>query len=113
MHTLQAKTDAAVKLVSFTVDPARDTPPVLAEYGRKFGVDSNRWLLLTGDVATLNKLDQDAFKLGSISNSDDIEHSTYFALVDKKGHIRGFYGIADDPVTKISRDAARLEQEPS
>lgn len=113
MHSLQDKTDAGVKLVSFTVDPARDTPPVLAEYAKKFGADSNRWLLLTGDVATLNELDQDAFKLGSITEGE-IEHSTYFGLVDKKGRIRGFYGIsAGDPVQNIARDAARLEQEPS
>jgi cytochrome oxidase Cu insertion factor (SCO1/SenC/PrrC family) len=114
MHSLQAKTDPGVKLISFTVDPARDTPPVLAEYAKKFDCDSNRWLLLTGDVATLNKLDQDAFKLGSVNGGDEIEHSTYFGLVDKKGRIRGFYGIsAGDPVANIARDAARLEQEPS
>jgi len=114
MHSLQDKTDAGVKLISFTVDPARDTPPVLAEYAKKFDADSNRWLLLTGDVATLNKLDQDAFKLGSVNGGDDIEHSTYFGLVDKKGRIRGLYGIsAGDPVQNIVRDAARLEREPS
>ena len=114
MKSLQAKTGADVKLISFTVDPARDTPAVLADYAKKFDCDSKRWLLLTGDVATLNKLDQDAFKLGSIGDTDDIEHSTDFALVDKKGHIRGFYGIsAGDPVANIARDAARLEQEPS
>ena len=112
MHSLQSKTDSAVKLISFTVDPARDTPPVLADYAKKFDNDSNRWLLLTGEVATLNMLDQDAFKLGSIGG--EIEHSTRFALVDKKGHIRGYYGISDgDPVGKIARDAARLEKESS
>ena len=113
MSSLQSKTDAAVKLISFTVDPARDTPQVLGEYAKKFNNDSGRWLLLTGDVVTLNMLDQDAFKLGSIGG-DSIEHSTRFALVDKNGHIRGYYGISDgDPVNKIAKDAARLEKESS
>jgi cytochrome oxidase Cu insertion factor (SCO1/SenC/PrrC family) len=112
MHALQTKTDAAVKLISFTVDPARDTPQALAEYAKKFDNDSNRWLLLTGRVDTLNMLDQDAFKLGTIG--EEIEHSTRFALVDKKGHIRGYYGISEgDPVEKIARDALRLEKESS
>jgi protein SCO1/2 len=112
MRELQGKTDSAVKLISFTVDPARDTPQVLAAYAKKFGNDSSRWLLLTGEVATLNMLDQDAFKLGSIGG--DIEHSTYFALVDKNCRIRGFYGLsAGDPVAKLARDAARLEKETS
>jgi protein SCO1 len=112
MRALQSKTDAAVKLISFTVDPARDTPPVLAEYAKKFNNDSARWLLLTGEVATLNMLDRDAFKLGTVGA--EIEHSTRFALVDKKGRIRGYYGISDgNPVDKIARDAARLEKESS
>jgi cytochrome oxidase Cu insertion factor (SCO1/SenC/PrrC family) len=112
MRSLQSKTDAAVRLISFTVDPARDTPQVLAEYANKFGNDSNRWLLLTGEVATLNMLDQDAFKLGSIGA--EIEHSTRFALVDKKGHIRGYYGLSDgNPEDKIAKDVARLEKESS
>jgi protein SCO1/2 len=112
MRALQSKTDSAVKLISFTVDPARDTPPVLADYAKKFEDNSKKWLLLTGSVSTLNMLDQDAFKLGTVGG--EIEHSTYFALVDKKGHIRGMYGISDgDPVAKIAKDAARLEKEAS
>lgn len=112
MRALQTKTDSAVKLISFTVDPARDTPPVLNDYAKKFEDDSKKWFLLTGPVATLNMLDEDAFKLGSVGG--EIEHSTYFALVDKKGEIRGMYGISDgDPVAKIARDAARLEKESS
>lgn len=110
MSALQDKTDAGVKLISFTVDPARDTPRTLGEYAKKFNNDSARWLLLTGEVDTLNMLDRDAFKLGTIGA--EIEHSTRFALVDKKGRIRGYYGISDgNPEDKIAKDAARLEKE--
>lgn len=108
MRALQNKTDASVRLVSFTVDPDNDTPPVLAAYAQRFGADASRWSFLTGAKATLNMLDQDAFKLGTIGAGMD--HSTRFVLVDKKGQIRGYYGIAEgDPVAKIARDAARLE----
>src|SRR4029077_17286918 len=54
-----------VKLVSFTVDPAKDTPPVLADYARTHGALPERWSFLTGPGATLQKLDRDAFKLGN------------------------------------------------
>jgi protein SCO1/2 len=112
MKALQGKTDSAVKLISFTVDPARDTPSVLADYAKKFADDSKKWLLLTGSVATLNMLDEDAFKLGTVGG--EIEHSTYFALVDKKGRIRGMYGLSTgDPVERIAKDAAQLEKESS
>jgi protein SCO1/2 len=110
MHTLQSKTGAGVRLISFTVDPARDTPPVLAEYAKKFASDNNRWSFLTGEVSTLNMLDRDAFKLGTVGQ--EIEHSTRFALVDQKGRIRGYYGLSDgNPVDRIAKDAVRLEKE--
>jgi protein SCO1/2 len=37
-----------VKLVSFTVDPAHDTPPVLAAYAKHFLAEPGRWYFLTG-----------------------------------------------------------------
>jgi len=112
MRALQNTTDPRVRLVSFTVDPDNDTPPVLEAYGKRFGADDSRWAFLTGDKATLNMLDQDAFKLGTIGAGMD--HSTRFVLIDKKARIRGYYGIAEgDPVAKIAKDAARLEKEPA
>ena len=110
MRTLQKATGPQVKLVSFTVDPDNDTPAVLAAYAGRFSADSNRWTFLTGDKETLNTLDRDAFKLGTLGAGMD--HSTRFVLVDKKGRIRGYYGIAEgNPVEKIAKDALRLEQE--
>ena len=113
MHQLQTKTDRDIRLISFTVDPARDTPPVLAAYAKKFAYDSNRWSFLTGQVATLNNLDEKAFKLGTIGDGE-IDHSTRFALVDQKGRIRGYYGLSDgDPVAQIAKDAERLRKDAS
>ena len=112
MRALQKATGVGVHLVSFTVDPDRDTTPVLAAYAAKFSADPSRWSFLTGSKDVLNLLDRDAFKLGTVGT--EIEHSTRFALVDRKGRIRGYYGIAEgDPVEKISRDAERLEKEPA
>ncbi|MES1262554.1 MAG: SCO family protein [Acidobacteriota bacterium] len=110
MRALQKATDASVKLISFTVDPENDTPPVLAAYAQRFSADAARWSFLTGDKETLSSLGYNAFKLGALGVAMD--HSTRFVLVDKKGRIRGYYGIAEgNPVAKIARDAARLEKE--
>ena len=108
MHSIQGATDPAVRLVSFTVDPARDTPQALAEYGKKYSANDSRWTFLTGDPAVLNALDRDAFKLGTLN----MDHSTRFVLVDKAGRVRGYYGLFDgDPVAKLKKDAVRLEAE--
>jgi len=108
MRSIQGATDAGVKLVSFSVDPARDTPQALAEYARKYSADESRWTFLTGPAATLEMLDHNAFKLGSLN----MDHSTRFILMDKAGRVRGYYGLFDgDPVAKLKKDAARLEKE--
>lgn len=110
MHSIQKATDSAVKLVSFTVDPQRDTPQALAEYGKKYSADNARWTFLTGNPATLEMLDRDAFKLGSLN----MDHSTRFVLIDKQGRVRGYYGLFDgDAMSRLTKDAARLEAEKS
>src|SRR5579864_9184612 len=85
-----------VKLVSFTVDPARDTPLVLADYAKVHGASSEHWYFLTGPETTLQKLDRDAFKLGNVDGT--LEHSTRFALVDRQAHIRGYYDTSESSV---------------
>ena len=85
MHQIQAQTASEmpdVRLVSFTVDPAHDTPPVLADYARHFKPEPGRWFFLTGEAAKLNDLGLNAFKLNSVDGS--LTHSTRFVLVDGK-----------------------------
>ena len=58
MHRIQAQTSSDmpdVRLVSFTVDPAHDTPPVLAEYATHFKAEPGRWFFLTGEAAKLER----------------------------------------------------------
>ena len=83
-----------VLLVSITVDPAHDTPPVLTEYARHFKQDPSRWFFLTGDMGKLNDLGVRAFKLNSVDGS--LTHSTRFVLVDRRRRIRGFYTYGED-----------------
>ena len=40
---------SSAHLVEVTLDPAYDTPAVLAQYGKTFGADPARWSLATGD----------------------------------------------------------------
>jgi protein SCO1/2 len=52
-----------VRLVSVSIDPAHDTPEVLAAYAARHGA-SARWRFLTGDPAAVRALARDGFKLG-------------------------------------------------
>ncbi len=66
MARLQAEFTPATDLrfVSITVDPARDTPQVLARYAARFGADPARWLFLTGEKAAIFHLAREGFRLG-------------------------------------------------
>ena len=52
-----------LRLVSITVDPARDTPKVLAEYATRFRANPERWLFLTGEKEAIYALAQQGFYL--------------------------------------------------
>jgi protein SCO1/2 len=98
-----------VKLVSFTVDPAHDTPPVLAAYSRHFVADPNRWRFLTGDQARLNDLGLNSFHLNSVDGS--MSHSTRFVLVDRQMSIRGYYSTGEDNfMPQLLHDIRQLER---
>ena len=100
-----------VKLVSFTVDPVHDTPPVLAEYARHYRVDPSRWSFLTGDMPALNNIGM-GFKLNSVDGN--LSHSTRFVLVDRHMRIRGYYTTSEDAfLPQLVHDIRQLEQDHS
>lgn len=112
MHEVQEAIEKMpdVKLVSFTVDPARDTPPVLLEYAKLHRASPELWSFLTGPQATLQMLDKDAFKLGDVDGK--LMHSTRFVLVDRQYRIRGYYDTSEsDAITRLVADVETLARE--
>jgi protein SCO1/2 len=107
------KTD--IHLVSFTVDPEKDTPEVLREYAEKVRAQPKRWDFLTGPREAIHSLSQDGFKLGLTDGAEEDggpTHTTRFVLVDRHGAIRGYYdALAPDAVTKLLADANHLFRE--
>lgn len=104
------KTD--VHLVSFSVDPAKDTPQVLRGYAEKLHAEPGRWDFLTGPQSTIYNLSRNGFKLAVSDGSEDKGipvHSTRMILVDRHGAIRGYYDATEaDAVTKLVADTTHL-----
>ncbi len=63
MRRLQHRLADRVRLVSFTVDPARDSPQVLAAYADRFGASPTSWLFVTGPVGAMRQLISQGFHL--------------------------------------------------
>ena len=104
------KTD--VHLVSFSVDPARDTPQVLRGYAEKLQAEPGRWDFLTGPQSTIYNLSRDGFKLAVGDEKGVPVHSTRMILVDRHGAIRGYYDATEpDAVTKLVADTTHLLRE--
>jgi cytochrome oxidase Cu insertion factor (SCO1/SenC/PrrC family) len=107
------KTD--VHLVSFSVDPEKDTPQVLRGYAEKLQAEPGRWDFLTGPQSTIYNLSRNGFKLAVSDGSDEKGipvHSTRMILVDRHGAIRGYYDAAEvDAVTKLVADTIHLLRE--
>lgn len=104
-----------VRLVSFSVDPAHDTPEVLAEYAERYRASEDGWLFLTGERDHLHALIQNGFRLsvadspGAADPNEMITHSDRFVLVDDQGQIRGYYhGTEEESVARLLDDVETL-----
>src|SRR6266404_5962542 len=101
-----------VHLVSFSVDPAKDTPQVLRGYAEKLQAEPGRWDFLTGPQSTIYNLSRDGFKLAVGEEKGVPIHSTRMILVDRHGEIRGYYDAVEaDAVTKLIADTTHLLRE--
>ncbi|MEO7271156.1 MAG: SCO family protein [Vicinamibacterales bacterium] len=81
--------DGRVHLVSVTMDPGYDTPPVLLEHARRVGARPDRWTFATGEPADLTRL---GAQLGlSIlppeASSSAIIHNLRTAVIDPSGRL--------------------------
>jgi protein SCO1/2 len=99
------KNNPDVKLVSYTVDPARDSVEALQEYASQYGADPDKWYFLTGPKKEIYDLAINSYLLPAQENNDgtvDFVHSEKFLLVDKDKHVRGIYdGTSQKDVDRL------------
>lgn len=111
------KDTADVKIVSFTIDPKYDTPPVLKKYADKLGVTGNSWWFLQGNRDTVYKLAEKNFLVAVSKDSTQAGgyvHQGYFVLIDKQKRVRGSYdGTDPKQVAQLVDDIKTLKAEPA
>lgn len=76
-----------LSLLSVTLDPEYDRPAVLAEYGRRWGADPNRWHLLTGTSQEVRTV-AGYFGLQFFAEEGMVTHTVSTAVVDGEGRLR-------------------------
>jgi protein SCO1/2 len=108
--------DGRVQLLSFTVDAARDTPPVLRAYAERHHADPESWRFLTGDEGVVTPLIVRGFLLGVEAlrpdghGDEDYEviHSSRFVLIDRRWRVRAYYEARDLDIERAVRDIRGL-----
>jgi protein SCO1/2 len=113
MSELQKQLPAQTQLVSFSVDPQRDTPEALKKYAQTYNADPSRWHFLTGTrpqmIAVVSAM-QLPFR--EADGNSPILHSERMVLIDGAGNVRGTYHSKNDEEMKqLISDAAALARE--
>jgi protein SCO1/2 len=108
------KNDKNVAILSYSIDPVRDSVARLKTYEEKLHFHSATWHLLTGNKDSIYNLA--AKYLVSVAEDADAPgqhiHDGKFILIDKQRRIRGYYdGTNDDEVQKLKQDMDLLLQE--
>ena len=104
-----------IRLVAVTLDPAYDTPAVLAHYGTAYGADPTIWTFVTGPAATIDEV---AGRLGVVvqrPRAGLIVHSEAAIIVDPTGRVARFIDGATwlpDDVLGAARQVAAIPDNP-
>jgi protein SCO1/2 len=105
---LRAVDTTFVQFLSFTVDPERDSSAVLKKYADRYGVNPDKWWLLTGPKKTIYDFALNELKLG-LTDGGQVDsnfiHTGKFVLLDKKHIVRGYYdGLDSASLNKLAGD---------
>ena len=104
-----------IRLVEVTLDPAYDTPGVLARYGSGFGADARLWTLATG---TPEVVDSVAERFGILVDRPlpaTVVHSEAAIVIDGRGRVAKVVdgaAWAPDDLVASARDVAGFDAAP-
>jgi len=121
-----------VQLVTFTVDPQRDTPEVIKRFAGLYGADLSNWVFLTGSpdqiqilIKTLGLYVERVYYInntpvpesslsGTAADGDYlINHTDRMFLVDRQGRVRAFPPGSRTDVKDAMRQIQELVKEQS
>jgi protein SCO1/2 len=103
------------QVVAHTCDPERDSAARLRFYADSLKIDTRKWILLTGRKDSLYQAARNSYLLDDPKNDlvkieDQFIHTQFFALVDRKGQVRGqvYDGLKKDELERLQKDIATL-----
>ncbi len=101
-------------ILSHTSDPERDSAARLKQFADSMGVDTKKWIFLTGRKDSLYNMARYSYAIDDPKNhfqkiEDDFLHSQFMALVNKNGEVVHVYdGLKQSEVNEMIREAKKL-----
>lgn len=101
-------------ILSHTSDPERDSARQLERYADSMGVNTQRWVFLTGRKDSLYTMARVSYTIDDPANnlkdiSDDFLHTQFWALVNKKGEVKKIYdGLKESEVNAMMKQIQKL-----
>lgn len=113
LKDVRKNTDTAfVQFLSFSVDPERDSVPVLKKYADRNGINHDIWWMLTGPKKTIYDFAINEIKL-PVQDGESVDsnfiHTERFVLLDRDHVIRGYYsGLDSVALSNLAEDLTML-----
>ena len=99
-------------ILSHTSDPERDSIPVLKKYADSLGVNTSKWIFLTGRKDSLYTAARVSYTIDDPANNlknveDDFLHTQFWALV-KNGEVKKVYdGLKQSEINALIKEIER------
>lgn len=113
----QYKDQPDFRILSHTVDPETDSVAKMKRYADSLGANPQQWWFLTGRKDSLYAAARNSYLLDDPKNNtggmdEQFIHTQFFALVDKKGNVRGIYdGLKKEEVDELKQNIDVLLKE--
>jgi protein SCO1/2 len=113
----QYKGEQDFRILSHTVDPETDSVARMKRYADSLGANPRQWWFLTGRKDSLYAAARNSYLLDDPKNNtgamdEQFIHTQFFALVDKKGNVRGIYdGLKKEEVDELKQNIEVLLKE--
>lgn len=102
-------------LISFSIDPERDSIEQLKKWADRFQVNPDQWWLLTGEKKAIYDMAINEMKIGVVDGQGidtSFIHTDHFVLIDTNRHVRGYYhGLDSVSMARLSEDIILLTLE--
>jgi protein SCO1/2 len=103
--------EGRVRLLSITLDPARDTTEAMSRYQKMYDADPASWSFLTGPKDTVAKVIADWGMWTKPAANGQLDHPSRVFLVDTKGRVREIYDLAHLKAEWVVEDIEALLKE--